>query len=135
MKRGIAVLLSLCALVAVGYFTASKWAIKHETVTFYDASRDNRKVAVEVAVRRDKEFQADAGLITLPVAVLATTMLWASTIFPITPPELFAAAMSVGLRPSWLAVIFCKLPKSTLEEVSEPVRATPSQPSIAPKNG
>ena len=70
MKRGIAVLLSLCALVAVGYFTASKWAIKHETVTFYDASRDNRKVAVEVAVRRDKEFQADAGLITLPVAVL-----------------------------------------------------------------
>jgi len=70
MKRGIAVLLSLCALVAVGYFTASKWAIKHDTVTFYDASRGNRKVAVEIAVRRDKEFQADAGLITLPVAVL-----------------------------------------------------------------
>ncbi len=70
MKRGIAVLLSLCALVAVGYFTASKWAIKHETVTFYDASRGNRPVPVAVAIRRDKEFQADAGMIKLPVAVL-----------------------------------------------------------------
>jgi predicted SnoaL-like aldol condensation-catalyzing enzyme len=70
MKRGIAVLLSLCALVAVGYFTASKWAIKHETVTFYDASRGNRPVPVAIAVRRDKEFQAEAGMITLPVAVL-----------------------------------------------------------------
>ena len=70
MKRGIAVLLSLCALVAVGYFTASKWAIRHETVTFYDASRDNRSVPVAIAVRRDKEFQAEAGMIKLPVAVL-----------------------------------------------------------------
>ena len=31
MKRGIAVLLSLCVLVTLGYFTASKWAIRHET--------------------------------------------------------------------------------------------------------
>ena len=70
MKRGIAVLLSLCALVAVGYFSASKWAIRHETVKFYDASRDNRSVPVAIAVRRDKEFQAEAGMIKLPVAVL-----------------------------------------------------------------
>src|ERR1700686_1846763 len=70
MKRGIAVLLSLFALVAVGYFTASKWAIHHETLTFYDATRDNRPVAVDIAVRRDKEMQANAGMITLPVAIL-----------------------------------------------------------------
>jgi hypothetical protein len=70
MKRGISVLLSLCALVAVGYITASKWAIKHETVTLYDASRGNRQIPVAVAIRRDKEFQADAGMIKLPVAVL-----------------------------------------------------------------
>src|SRR6201997_1439920 len=70
MKRGIAVLLSLCVLVAAAYFTASKWAIKHETVTFYDPARDNRPVPVDVAVRRDKEMQANAGLITLPVAVI-----------------------------------------------------------------
>ena len=70
MKRGIAILLSLTALVTVAYFTASKWAIRHETLTFHDASRDNRLVQVDVAVRRDKELQANAGMITLPVAVL-----------------------------------------------------------------
>jgi hypothetical protein len=70
MKRGITILLSLCALMTVAYFTASKWAISHETITFYDASRGNRPVAVDIAVRRDKEMQANAGMITLPVAVL-----------------------------------------------------------------
>jgi hypothetical protein len=70
MKRGIAILVSLTALVVVGYFTISKWAIRHETITFYDASRNNRPVAVDVAVRRDKEMQANAGMITLPVAIL-----------------------------------------------------------------
>src|SRR5580693_5308858 len=70
MKRGIAVLLSLCVLLGVAYFTASRWAIHHETLTFHDASRDNRPVAVDIAVRRDKEMQANAGMITLPVAIL-----------------------------------------------------------------
>ena len=70
MKRGIAILVSLTALVVVGYFTISKWAIRHQTITFYDASRGNRPVAVDVAVRRDKEMQANAGMITLPVAIL-----------------------------------------------------------------
>ena len=70
MKRGIAVLASLSALAAVGYFTASKWAIRHETLTFYDATRNDRPVAVDIAVRRDKEMQANADMITLPVAIL-----------------------------------------------------------------
>jgi alpha/beta hydrolase fold len=70
MKRGITILLSLCVLVTVAYFTASKWAIRHETITFNDPARANRPVAVDVAVRRDKEMQADAGMITLPVAIL-----------------------------------------------------------------
>jgi hypothetical protein len=70
MKRGIGVLLSLCVLTAVAYFTASKWAIRHETIIFHDASRDNRPVAVDIAVRRDKEMQANADMITLPVAIL-----------------------------------------------------------------
>ena len=70
MKRGISVLLSVGALLALGYFTASKWAIRHETVTFYDADRDNRPVAVDIAVRRDREVQANAGMLKLPVAVL-----------------------------------------------------------------
>src|SRR5690348_8603140 len=70
MKRGIAVLVCVSALAAVSYFTASKWAIHHQTMTFLDASRDNRPVQVDVAVRRDREVQADAGMIKLPVAVL-----------------------------------------------------------------
>jgi dienelactone hydrolase len=70
MKRGITVLVSLSALVTVAYFTASKWAIRHETLTFNDPARENRPVAVDVAVRRDKEMQANAGTITLPVAIL-----------------------------------------------------------------
>jgi alpha/beta hydrolase fold len=70
MKRGIAVLLSVGALITVAYFTVSKWAIRHESITFYDASRDNRPVAIDVAVRRDREMQANAGMLKLPIAVL-----------------------------------------------------------------
>jgi hypothetical protein len=70
MKRGIVILLSVCAVLVVGYFTASKWAIRHETLTFYDPARNNRLVAVDIAVRRDKEMQANAGMIKLPVAIL-----------------------------------------------------------------
>ena len=70
MKRGITVLLSLSVLVTGAYFTASKWAIRHETISFYDPDRNNRLVAVDITVRRDKEIQANAGMITLPVAIL-----------------------------------------------------------------
>ena len=70
MKRGIAVLICVGALVTLGYFTVSKWAIRHETIMFHDPARDNRLVEVDIAVRRDREMQADAGMIKLPVAVL-----------------------------------------------------------------
>src|SRR3984885_8129855 len=70
MKRGIAVLLSLWAVVSVGYFTASKWAIRHETLMFHDPARGDRPVEIDVAVRRDRELQANAGMIKLPVVIL-----------------------------------------------------------------
>ena len=60
MKRGILVLLSLSVVITGAYFTASKWAIRHETLMFKDPTRDERPVAVDVAVRFDKEMQADA---------------------------------------------------------------------------
>src|SRR5471032_2886982 len=69
MKRGIIVFLFLCIPVVVAYFTASKWAIHHETVSFYDSVR-HRPVDVDIAVRRDTEMRANAGMITLPVAIL-----------------------------------------------------------------
>src|SRR3954466_11059150 len=52
-----------------------------------------------------------------------------------TPPEELAAAIRSGGKPNCSEVIFCKLPNSTLEAVSEPVSATPNQPSKVPKNG
>src|SRR5580698_3516725 len=69
------------------------------------------------------------------VAVEATTIDWASIILPITPPEELAAPIRIGERPNCCDVIFCKLPNSTLEAVSDPVSATPSQPSSVPKKG
>src|SRR6267154_2809512 len=69
------------------------------------------------------------------VAVEATTIDCASIILPMTPPDELAAAIRIGDRPSCSAVIFCNPPNSTLEAVSEPVRATPSHPSKGPKNG
>jgi hypothetical protein len=70
MKRGIIIALSLCAVLVAGYFTASKWAIHHTTLTFYDLQRSDRPVAVDVAVRRDREWQAMADMLTLPVAIV-----------------------------------------------------------------
>src|SRR5215813_10963170 len=69
------------------------------------------------------------------VAVDATTIDFASIILPMTPPEELAAAIRIGDKPSCSEVIFCKPPNSTFEAVSEPVNATPSQPSKVPKNG
>src|SRR5256885_13184717 len=70
MKRGFAILLSLCALLTVAYFTASKWAIRHESLTFNDLARHDRPVAVNIAIRWDREMQANAGMTILPVAIL-----------------------------------------------------------------
>src|SRR3954462_2672732 len=69
------------------------------------------------------------------VAVDATTIDCASIILPMTPPDEFAALIRIGDSPSCSEVIFCRFPNSTLEAVSDPVSATPSQPSSVPKNG
>lgn len=71
MKRGVVALLSLTAVLLVAYFTADKWAIRHETISLHDTSRDNRLVPVEITVRRDVQMRADAGLLKLPVAFLS----------------------------------------------------------------
>jgi hypothetical protein len=69
MKRVVVVVLSLVLVSVAAYFSGSKWLIRHATVTFFDQTRD-RPVAVDIAVRRDKEMQARAGMIKLPVAIL-----------------------------------------------------------------
>ncbi|OKO74967.1 alpha/beta hydrolase [Bradyrhizobium sp. NAS96.2] len=70
MKRGF-VVLCLCIVAMAGYFTTDRWAISHTTLTFHDVLRDDRNVTVEVAVRRDRQMQAMAEMIELPVAILS----------------------------------------------------------------
>src|SRR5713101_7209999 len=72
-----------------------------------------------------------ASVPTRSVAAVATQMLCASIILPITPPVEFAVAIKIGLSPSCSAVIFCRLPNSALLAASVPVRNTPSQPRTA----
>jgi hypothetical protein len=69
MKRGLIILLGLFAVAIGAYFTASKWAIRHETMHFYDEAR-GRPIDVAVAVRRDKEMKANAGMGVMPVAII-----------------------------------------------------------------
>src|SRR3984957_498793 len=69
------------------------------------------------------------------VAVEATTIDCASIILPMTPPDELAAAIRTGDRPSCCDVIFCRLPNRMFDAVSDPVSATPSQPSSVPKKG
>jgi Chlorophyllase enzyme len=70
MKRAFAIFACLCLLAGVEYFTISKWAIRHETLNLYDATRQ-RPVSVDVAVRRDYEMKAINGLSKLPVAIIS----------------------------------------------------------------
>jgi hypothetical protein len=70
MKKAFAGLACVCALVGGVYFAASKWAIRHETLNFFDAARQ-RPVAVDLAVRRDYEMKANGGYWKLPVAVIS----------------------------------------------------------------
>ena len=70
MKRGL-IIASACLLVIIGgYFAVSKFAIRHETLNLVDKSR-NRPVDIDVAVRRDAEMKANAGYVTLPVAIIS----------------------------------------------------------------
>jgi hypothetical protein len=70
MKRFFIVLSCLAVLLVVGYFTASKWAIRHQTLNLVDRTR-NRAVAVDLAVRWDAEMKARAGMKPLPVAIVS----------------------------------------------------------------
>src|ERR1700751_503519 len=70
MKRGIAVLASVCLLTAAVYVAIVKWGIVPEQFSFYDASR-HRPIAVELSVRRDYQLKADEGFWKLPVAIVS----------------------------------------------------------------
>src|SRR5215813_8483531 len=70
MKRSLAILACLSLLAGGEYFAVSKWAIRHETLNLFDATRQ-RPVAVDLAVRRDYEMKANNDLWKLPVAIIS----------------------------------------------------------------
>ncbi|PIT00197.1 hydrolase [Bradyrhizobium nitroreducens] len=70
MKRVPAILAFLCVLGVGEYFLISRFAIRHETLALFDASRQ-RPISVELAVRRDYETKANLGLWKLPLAVIS----------------------------------------------------------------
>ena len=70
MKRAIAIFACVCVLAGGEYFAVSKWAIRHQTLNLFDATRQ-RPVAVDLAVRRDYEVKADNGFWKLPVAIIS----------------------------------------------------------------
>jgi hypothetical protein len=71
MKRGFMVLVSAGVVMTLAYFTATRWAIHHKTITLSDMLRGDRSVTVDVAVRRDREIEEVAEMIELPVAILS----------------------------------------------------------------
>jgi hypothetical protein len=92
MKRGF-IVLSLCAVAIVAYFTSSKWAIHHKTLTFEDPVRSDRAVTVDVALRRDREMEAMADMIELPVAIVSHGNTVRNTNIPSSPTCLPRAAI------------------------------------------
>ena len=66
----------------------------------------------------------------MPTAAAPMARFWGEIILPSTPPLEFAAAISIGDRSAFSAADTCSAPNSALDDVSEPVTATPSQPRI-----
>ncbi|MEY9186344.1 hypothetical protein ABIG06_000245 [Bradyrhizobium sp. USDA 326] len=70
MRKVFAILGLLCVLGVGQYFVVSQFAIRHETLSLFDASRQ-RPISVELAVRRDYENKANLGLWKLPLAIIS----------------------------------------------------------------
>ena len=70
IARGILIATAIVAvLVTAAYFAAVTWGISHQTLSLYDSTRQ-RPVEVEIAMRRDVEMRAHAGMITMPVVII-----------------------------------------------------------------
>src|SRR6185369_5954524 len=72
---------------------------------------------------------------TAPTPAAPTDRFCGLIILPITPAELLVAHIRIGFSPATLAVVACSGPKSVFDEVSLPVRKTPSMPRNAEKKG
>src|SRR5688500_4536215 len=87
------------------------------------------KLCLRVNLNRSDSFP------TSPTAAAPIAIDCGEIIFPVTPPEAFALTVTTGSTPRVSAEVDCNLQNKALDEVSDPVRNTPSQPSIGEKNG
>jgi hypothetical protein len=70
LARRVLIGVAVFAVLAIAtYFAAVTWGISHRTLTLYDSARQ-RPVAVDIAMRRDVEMRADAGMTTMPVVII-----------------------------------------------------------------
>jgi len=70
LARRILIGVAIFAVLATAaYFAAVTWGISHQTLTLYDSARQ-RPVAVDIAVRRDVQMRANAGMRTMPVVII-----------------------------------------------------------------
>jgi hypothetical protein len=70
MKRALVILACICAVTGGVYVAGSKWAIRHQTLDLFDATRQ-RPVSVDLAVRRDYEMRSNDSDRKLPVAIIS----------------------------------------------------------------
>ena len=68
---------------------------------------------------------------SMPTTAAAMARFCGEIILPSTPPEVFAEARRYSLMPVSLAAVTCSTPNSEFDEVSDPVTATPIQPTDA----
>ena len=76
-----------------------------------------------------------ASLPTSPTEADPIAIDWGEIILPVTPPVAFDATVTSGSIPTAVADVYLSLQKRALDDVSEPVRKTPSHPSTGEKNG
>src|SRR5690606_19803449 len=75
---------------------------------------------------------------SLPISPTAATPMaidCGEIILPVTPPDALALTVTTGSTPMVSAAVACSLQNNAFEDVSEPVRNTPNQPSIGEKKG
>src|SRR5687767_12484136 len=72
---------------------------------------------------------------TAPTPAAPTDRFCGLIILPMTPAELLVAPIRIGSSPDTRAVVACSGPNNVFDDVSLPVRNTPSIPSHAEKNG
>src|SRR5680860_261225 len=87
--------------------------------------------SVRATLQNNTRLKMSPSLPAMPTAAAAIARFWGEIILPSTPPELLADASRTSDSPASLAASTWRAPKSAFDDVSEPVIATPSHPTIA----